>query len=72
MQNVKGTTTTDSNAWDALFSGPFYGGAYIGGASARGGSSGGKYVHFDLSRAARTADETRPVNVAFQFIVIAR
>lgn len=51
------------------FTGALYDGGFVGGKSGLGGGNAGHKVRFDASRVVPTANENRPRNIAFLYIV---
>nr|ELR5041266.1 tail fiber protein [Providencia stuartii]ELR5081625.1 tail fiber protein [Providencia stuartii] len=68
---IRNITGEMSEANDRMinFSGAFYDGGFVGGSSGLSGGRAGHKVRFDASRVVPTANENRPRNIAFLYIV---
>lgn len=68
IRNITGEMY-EANDRMTKFTGAFYDGGFVGGNSGLGGGNAGHKVRFDASRVVPTANENRPRNIAFLYIV---
>nr|ELR5039968.1 tail fiber protein [Providencia stuartii]ELR5081389.1 tail fiber protein [Providencia stuartii] len=68
IRNIKGQMA-DANDRMLIFSGAFYSSGVQGSNSGLIGGGAGRIVNFDASRVVPTANENRPRNIAFLYIV---
>ncbi|MEY1236068.1 phage tail protein [Providencia manganoxydans] len=68
IRNITGEMY-EANDRMTKFTGALYDGGFVGGNSGLGGGNAGHKIRFDASRVVPTANENRPRNIAFLYIV---